>query len=157
MLGVEFGLIYAIWVIKTIALSEKWKIMENTWEMPQIPIVNKLGSKLTIEATCAMKLCAFNQTIDSLSRNISVIAQIVVIHSSMCIVKDTHPKPPPKQVMKVKFWVLTMKTRVQGNRLWIYLHNKGNSFCFSSSSFENQIHSKDNQCTVISKWTGNQT
>ena len=77
--------------------------MENTWEMPQIPIVNKLGSKLTIEATCAMKLCAFNQTIDSLSGNISVIAQIIVIHSSMCIVKDTHPKPPPKQVMKVKF------------------------------------------------------
>lgn len=65
--------------------------MENTWEMPQIPIVNKLGSKLAIEATCTMKLCAFNQTIDSLSENINVIAQIVVIHSSMCIVEDTHP------------------------------------------------------------------
>lgn len=97
MLGVEFSLIYAIWVIKTIILLEKWEIMEK--------------SKLAIEATCAMKLCAFNQTTDSLSGNISVIAQIVVIHSPMCIVEDTHPKPPPKQVMKVKFWVLTMKTR----------------------------------------------
>lgn len=64
--------------------------------MPQIPIINKLWSKLVIEATCAMKLCAFNPTIDSLSGNISVIAQIAVIHSSIY-----SPKPPPKQVMLV--------------------------------------------------------